>query len=58
MPRSNGHGSSPSLGQADVGLVKGLVDVHKGIDDGLAMCRRLGHLGKHHRENFRTNILS
>ena len=54
---SNGHGPSTSLGQTSVGLVKGLMDVHKCIDDGLSMRRRLGHFGKHCWENVRTNIL-
>ena len=41
----DGHGAGSLLGQPGVGLVQRLVDVHKGVDDGLPVGGRLGQVG-------------
>lgn len=53
----DGHSPAPSLEKTRVGLVQSLVDVHEGIDDGLAVGGRLGHFREHHREKIRAHIL-
>ena len=42
VPWSDGHGPGSPLGEGDVGLVQGLVDVDEPIDDGLTIGRGLG----------------
>lgn len=53
----DGHGASSSLGEPGVGLVQGLVHVHKGIDDGLAMGGGLRDIREHSGEQIWTHIL-
>ena len=51
------HGVSALLCQPRVGLVEGLVYIHKGIDDGLSVCWRLGELRVHNRDDIWWNKL-
>lgn len=53
----DGCGASPTFGHTVVGLVQGLMDVHKGIDDCLAMLwlGRQALIG--HRQVLRCNVL-
>ena len=53
----NSHGGAPSLGQAGVGLVQGLMDVDKCIYDGLTMSGLLRKFWIHDWEIVRTGIL-
>ena len=53
----DGHGAASPLCQAGIGLVQGLVDVHKRIDDGLAVGRCLGQLWVYHRKVLWKDIL-
>ena len=57
VPWCDGHGSGSPLGKGDVGLVQGLVDVDKPIDDGLTMGRGLGKVRVHHWEVVWNNVL-
>ena len=45
VARRDGHGVTSPLQQPAVGLVQGLVHVHKGVHNGLAMSGRLGKVG-------------
>ena len=45
VSRCDGHGASSPLGQPGVGLVQRLVNVHKGVDDGLPVGGWLGQVG-------------
>ena len=57
VSRRDGHGVASPLGQPDVGLVEGLVHVHKPVDDGLPVGRGLGELRVHDGEHVRWDVL-
>ena len=57
VSRCDGHCGASSLGQSCVGLMEGLVDVHKAIDDGLSVRRGLRKVGVDHRKHVRGNVL-
>ena len=57
VPWSDGHGPGSPLGEGDVGLVQGLVDVDEPIDDGLAVGRGLGKVRVNHWEVVWNNVL-
>ena len=57
MPWCDGHGSSPSLEQTIVGLMQSLVDIHKGVDDGLSVAWGLRNFRKHGGEQIWAHIL-
>lgn len=54
---SDGHGPAPSLGEPGVGLMECLMDIDKGVDDGLSVSRGLRDLREHSWEQVRTHIL-
>ena len=57
VPWSDGHGPGSPLGEGDVGLVQGLVDVDEPIDDGLAVGRGLGKVRVHNWEVVWNDVL-
>ena len=57
VPWSDGHGPGSPLGEGDVGLVQGLVDVDEPIDDGLAVGRGLGKVRVHNWKVVWNDIL-
>lgn len=57
MPGCDSHGTPTSLEQTTVGLMQSLVDVHKGVDDGLSVVWGLRNFRKHSREQIWTHIL-
>jgi hypothetical protein len=57
VPWCDGHGSGSPLGEGDIGLVQGLVDVDEPIDDGLAVGGGLGKVRVHHWEVVWNHVL-
>ena len=57
VTRSDGHGPSSFLEQTAVCLVKGLMNIHEGIDNGLAMSGGLWQVEEHRGEILWRNIL-